>query len=57
VIDLLFDLQRGHGTTLVLITHDPGLAARCARTVHLIDGRIVDPDPEPDPNPNGDAGS
>jgi len=44
VIDLLFDLQRSHGTTLVLITHDPGLAARCARTVHLIDGRILDPD-------------
>jgi putative ABC transport system ATP-binding protein len=53
VIDLLFDLQRGHGTTLVLITHDPGLAARCARTVHLVDGRIVDPEP---PGSDGGAG-
>ena len=49
VIDLLFDLQRGHGTTLVLITHDTGLAARCARTVHLVDGRILDPDESPGP--------
>ena len=49
VIDLLFDLQRGHGTTLVLITHDPGLAARCARTVHLVDGRILDPEESPGP--------
>jgi len=42
VIDLLFDLQARHGTTLVLITHDTGLAARCARTVRLRDGQIVD---------------
>lgn len=42
VIDLLFDLQARHGTTLLLITHDQGLAARCARRVQLIDGRIVD---------------
>jgi putative ABC transport system ATP-binding protein len=42
VIELLFDLQKKHGTTLVLITHDPQLAARCSRTVHLLDGLIVD---------------
>ena len=42
VIDLLFDLQARHGTTLLLITHDTGLAARCARTVRLRDGHIVD---------------
>jgi putative ABC transport system ATP-binding protein len=42
VIDLLFDLQERHGTTLLLITHDPDLAARCARSLHLMDGRIVD---------------
>ena len=41
VIDLLFDLQARHGTTLLLITHDTGLAARCARTVRLRDGQIV----------------
>ena len=42
IIDLLFGLQAEHGTTLVLITHDPQLAARCARTVKLLDGLIID---------------
>ncbi len=41
IIDLLFDLQAEHGTTLVLITHDPQLARRCARSVKLLDGLIV----------------
>lgn len=44
VMDLLFALRERHGTTLVLITHDPGLAARCGRQVRVADGRIV-PDP------------
>jgi putative ABC transport system ATP-binding protein len=42
IIELLFDLQRNHGTTLVLITHDLDLAARCGRVVHMADGRIDD---------------
>ena len=42
VIDLLFALQARHGTTLVLITHDPLLAQRCDRTVRLADGRVID---------------
>ncbi len=41
IIDLLFHLQADHGTTLVLITHDPQLAERCARSVKLLDGLIV----------------
>ena len=41
IIDLLFDLRARTGTTLLLITHDPSLAGRCARGVHLVDGRIV----------------
>jgi putative ABC transport system ATP-binding protein len=41
VIELMFDLHRRRGTTLLLITHDPALAGRCARTVELKDGRIV----------------
>jgi putative ABC transport system ATP-binding protein len=42
VMDLLFDLRATHGTTLMLITHDPGLAARCGRIVRIADGRIAD---------------
>ncbi len=41
IIGLLFDLRAQHGTTLLLITHDPALAGRCERGVHLADGRIV----------------
>jgi putative ABC transport system ATP-binding protein len=41
VIELLFDLHRRRRTTLLLITHDPALAGRCARTIELRDGRIV----------------
>lgn len=40
VIDLLFGLHRETGTTLLLITHDPGLAARCQRMVRIADGRV-----------------
>ncbi|CAB3873061.1 MULTISPECIES: ABC transporter ATP-binding protein [Achromobacter] len=41
VIDLMFELHREHGTTLVLVTHDPQLAARCARQLVLAAGRMV----------------
>ena len=40
VMDLIFDLARDHATTLLLITHDLALAARCGRVVHIADGRI-----------------
>ena len=42
VSDLLFDLNREHQTTLVLVSHDLGLASRCARTLRLRDGRVVE---------------
>jgi len=38
VIDLLFDLVRGIGMTLILVTHNPELAARCGRQLHLEGG-------------------
>jgi len=41
VIDLLFGLNREYRTTLVLVTHDEVLAARCARIVRLVAGRLV----------------
>jgi putative ABC transport system ATP-binding protein len=41
VMALLFGLCRDHGSTLMLITHDKAIAARCDRQVELVDGRIV----------------
>jgi putative ABC transport system ATP-binding protein len=40
VIDLLFDLNREHATTLILVTHDERIAARCGRAIRLAAGRI-----------------
>jgi putative ABC transport system ATP-binding protein len=42
VMELLFALRARHGSTLVLVTHDPALAVRCDRQVRLADGRIAD---------------
>ncbi|MFZ5705142.1 MAG: ABC transporter ATP-binding protein [Pseudomonadota bacterium] len=41
IMDLLFARQRETGTTLLVITHDPALAARCARVIEMRDGAIV----------------
>jgi putative ABC transport system ATP-binding protein len=40
IIELMFDLHRRKGTTLVLITHDEHLAARCEQVVRLRDGLV-----------------
>jgi putative ABC transport system ATP-binding protein len=40
IIELLFNGHRKYGTTLVLVTHDNSLAARCGRTVRLRSGHI-----------------
>ncbi len=40
VIELLFKGHVERGTTLILVTHDPALAARCDRVVRLRSGRI-----------------
>ncbi|GHF12041.1 ABC transporter [Kordiimonas sediminis] len=42
IIELLFDLARKRGSTLVIVTHDPKLADRCARVITMSDGKIVD---------------
>ena len=42
VADLLFELNAEHGTTLVLVTHDPALAARCGRRAYMSAGRLSD---------------
>jgi len=40
VIQLMFELNRERGSTLVLVTHDPGMAARCGRTLTIAAGRL-----------------
>lgn len=42
IIDLMFALKRDRGATLVLVTHDLSLAARCGRTIRLRSGRVED---------------
>lgn len=41
IADLLFALNAEQGTTLLLVTHDERMAARCSRRIHLDTGRIV----------------
>ena len=40
IIDLLFALNKNHGTTLLLVTHDPALAKRCSRVLAIKAGRL-----------------
>jgi len=47
VVDLLFRLQQREGATLILVTHDETLAARCDEVVRMADGRIVPGGGEP----------
>ncbi|EIN9355563.1 ABC transporter ATP-binding protein [Vibrio vulnificus] len=41
IIDLLFELNQQHGTTLVLVTHDDNLASRCQKVIKMDSGRLV----------------
>lgn len=42
VVDLLLSAQRTSGATLVLVTHEPGVASRLDRSIRMLDGRFVD---------------
>ncbi|MBK9614726.1 MAG: ABC transporter ATP-binding protein [Uliginosibacterium sp.] len=41
IIELMFELNREAGTTMILVTHDEALAARCGRIIRLSAGRVV----------------
>lgn len=47
VFDLLLDVNREHGTSLVVATHDEGLASRMDRVLRLVDGRLCAEPPAP----------
>jgi len=42
IMDLICELNSSEGQTFVLVTHDPGIAARTHRIVYMVDGLIVD---------------
>lgn len=42
VADILFELNKQQGITLVIVTHDPELSARCDREILISDGKVVD---------------
>ena len=44
IIDLMFQLHRDNGTTLVLVTHDGHLATRCERSLEIQAGRLILPE-------------
>jgi predicted ABC-type transport system involved in lysophospholipase L1 biosynthesis ATPase subunit len=45
IMDLLFDLQRSQGVTLVLVTHDASHARRCTQQIQIQDGRVFEKAP------------
>ena len=47
IMDLLLSLNQERGTTLIIVTHDPDIAARAQRIIHLLDGQVVDGMAEP----------
>ena len=47
VMALMFEMNRERGTTLVLVTHDPVIAARCDRQLHIEAGRLREVDLAP----------
>jgi putative ABC transport system ATP-binding protein len=57
VVDLLLAAHRDLGATLVVVTHDPGVARRLERTVSLRDGRAADGDAAAGTPPREDAGA
>ncbi len=42
VLDLLASLRRRHGMTVIVVSHDPAVAARADRVVYLVDGEVAD---------------
>jgi putative ABC transport system ATP-binding protein len=49
ILELLSELRRREGTTLVLVTHDPAVASLADRQIHLRDGRVERDEPSPAP--------
>ncbi|MEQ1854709.1 MAG: macrolide ABC transporter ATP-binding protein, partial [Chthoniobacteraceae bacterium] len=46
ILDVLHEIHSRHSMTIIIVTHDPGVAAHAQRTLRMLDGRIVS-DPPP----------
>ena len=42
ILDLLFELKRARGATLVMVSHEPSYASRCARQISIKDGKVYE---------------
>ena len=51
IMDLLVGLNRDHGISVLMVTHEPDMAAYAHRLVHFVDGRIASDGPNPHPHP------
>ncbi len=47
VLDLVHQLRRQLGLTVIMVTHDASVAERAGRRLHIVDGRLIDPEPFP----------
>jgi len=59
VVELLHELNRVDGQTIVLVTHDPTIGASAGRLIRMRDGRLVEDEPRPEadgPMAGGDRG-
>ena len=43
ILELLDEINTERGATIVMVTHDPEIAARAHRKLHILDGRVIDP--------------
>ncbi len=57
VLDLLEKINAERQTTIVMVTHDPALAARARRKLHVLDGRLIDPQASGGPSAAGERAS
>ncbi|MHA1488214.1 MAG: ABC transporter ATP-binding protein [Promethearchaeota archaeon] len=48
IMDLIIDLNKKYGMTIIIITHDPEIAKRSRRMVHIVDGRMIESSEEYD---------
>ena len=53
IMELLLALNRDHGITVLMVTHEPDMAAYARRMVHFVDGRIAERRAEPAPGHRG----